>query len=362
MMQTDVLIVGQGICGTQLGWSLHNAGLSFMIIDDRRAGSASRTAAGVINPVTGRRMVKTWMIEDLLAFGKKTYEQMGQEFDRQFISQKNIIDFFLTPQMRLAFLKRFEEDPLFLKIPLDERAWETFFQYELGFGEIEPGYLIDLASLLYCFQQRWRDQRRLIDEKFSIKSLKFYDNRVQYQDIHSRWVIFCDGIESFNNPWFRNLPFAPNKGEALIIEAMDLPHSFLFKKGLNLVPWKENKFWVGSSYAWEFKDDLPTEYFRKKTETVLQEWLKGPFKVLDHLVSVRPATLERRPFVGFHPTQKQMGILNGMGTKGCSLAPYFANQMVESMTGGSSILPEASIHRFENILRKSTPPPAMEAE
>jgi glycine/D-amino acid oxidase-like deaminating enzyme len=73
---------------------------------------------------------------------------------------------------------------------------------------------------------------------------------------------------------------------------------------------------------------------------------------LDHFASVRPATLERRPFVGLHPHFLQLGILNGLGTKGCSLAPYFAKELAQKLSGKGSVNPLADIQRFSKILGK----------
>jgi len=102
----------------------------------------------------------------------------------------------------------------------------------------------------------------------------------------------------------------------------------------------------------EFPDDQPTELFRKQTELLVRSWLKVPFKIVDHKASVRPANIERRPFVGFHPTYKNVGILNGMGTKGCSLAPFFAKQLTDHLNSGNEILAEADIKRFTKILTR----------
>jgi hypothetical protein len=44
-----------------------------------------------------------------------------------------------------------------------------------------------------------------------------------------------------------------------------------------------------------------------------------------------------------------MGIFNGMGTKGCSLAPYLAEQMTGHILHQTPIENEATIDRF-NIL------------
>ena len=138
----------------------------------------------------------------------------------------------------------------------------------------------------------------------------------------------------------------------MIVEAAGFPDDFIFKKGINIVPLKNNLFWIGSSYEWEFENDKPNKIFRERTELILLEWLKVPFKIVEHIASVRPATLERRPFVGFHPVQKNIGILNGMGTKGCSLTPFFANQLVQNIIHQSPIHREADINRFAKILSR----------
>jgi glycine/D-amino acid oxidase-like deaminating enzyme len=182
------------------------------------------------------------------------------------------------------------------------------------------------------------------------------EGHIRYKDITASSIIFCDGIACADNPYFHLLPFAPNKGEIIWIECKDLPQSNIFKNGINLVPWKENIFWVGSSYEWEFEHDLPTEAFRQKTISQLTRWLKIPFTVIDHKASVRPATLERRPFVGFHPVHTSVGILNGMGTKGCSLSPFFAKQLVEHIVHDLPIQSDADILRYKNILSKSNLP------
>jgi hypothetical protein len=41
-----------------------------------------------------------------------------------------------------------------------------------------------------------------------------------------------------------------------------------------------------------------------------------------------------------------------MGTKGYSLAPYFANQLVNHLCFGEKITPEADVSRFRKILTR----------
>jgi glycine/D-amino acid oxidase-like deaminating enzyme len=371
-MTKDVLVIGQGVCGSFLSWWLERAGLSYMVIDEERPTAASRAAAGLINPVTGRRIVKTWMIDELLSFAEKTYASMGKELEANCLRPAKIIDFFPTPQMRLAFLKRLEEDPQYLELPADELDWSSLFNYELGYGMITNCFLADLPTLLPAWRRHLLLQNALEPVRFDLASLVVEKDQIRYKDITASYVIFCDGIESFNSPYFNRLPFAPNKGEALLLEipgwgadsstdpipvvpgsTQSMPLTIpIFKKGMTLAPWKDGLFWVGSSYEWSFSHPDPTDVFRQRTEAFLKHWLKASFRVVDHIASVRPATIERRPFVGFHPKHPTVGILNGMGTKGCSLAPYFAHQLVEHIVDGKPILPEADVRRFTKILSR----------
>ena len=173
---------------------------------------------------------------------------------------------------------------------------------------------------------------------------------MQWKNWNAEKIIFCDGLNSMNNPYFKALPFAPNKGEALIVKIKGLAHTNIYKSNITIVPWKDDLFWVGSSFEWQFQDSLPTESFKEKMIIALDAVLKIPYEVVDHLVGIRPANTERRPFVGLHPEFPHLGICNGMGTKGCSLAPYFTKQLIDHIEQGSLIAPEADVKRFSAIL------------
>lgn len=323
-----------------------------MIIDDAQPGTASKVAAGIINPVTGRRIVKTWMIDDVMPDAVQQYTELGNQLQLTAIEQKNIVDFFPTPQMKLAFDRRYEEDTQYLSRPAEQQQFTPWFNYDFGYGVIEPCYLVNLPQLLPAYRRRLTANNQLLHQTFDITALQVHTDSITYHHITARAIIFCDGVASFKNPWFANLPFAPNKGEALLIEAAGMPTGHIFKKGINWVPWSDNIFWVGSSYEWDFASDQPTDSFRERTLAAVQQWIKAPVRLLEHKASVRPATLERRPFVGFHPLHRAVGIFNGMGTKGCSLGPWFARQLVQHIQQGKPLQPEADIRRFQRILSK----------
>ncbi|HEY4149105.1 MAG TPA: FAD-dependent oxidoreductase [Chitinophagaceae bacterium] len=351
-MQVDYLLIGQGISGTFLSWELQKAGRSVLVIDAAHPRSASKVASGVINPVTGRRIVKTWMIDELMPFAWEAYQSIGRDLQIDCIAQKDIIDCFSTPQMRLSFIDRYEKDRQYLALPTDENDKLDLLYYDFGYGIIHPCYWIDLALLLPAWRNRLLEKDQLLEETFEIGELVVKDDGIQYRDINTRKIIFCDGVAGFTNPFFDRLPYGANKGEALLVEIPGLPDGQIIKKGYSLVPWKENIFWLGSTYLWEFEDTEPTPGFYQFARNWLQLTVKDPFAIVDHLAALRPATLERRPFIGLHPLHPAVGIFNGMGTKGCSLAPYFARQLVNLLVDNTPVQADADVQRFKRILSR----------
>lgn len=292
------------------------------------------------------------MIDQVLAFIVPAYEELGKELGVKAIEPKSIIDFHPTPQMKMAFDERVKENAEFLLQPQDQQQYQDTFNYDFGFGEVDPCYVVNLKAILPAWRKKLLANQQLLEEDFAIEELKQTNNEITYKDITAGKIIFCDGIHSAQNPFFKMLPFALNKGEAILIESAGIPSSNIFKKGMMLTAMENDLYWIGSNYLWEFADDNPSEQFRKQTELLLKNWLKIPFRIVDHKASIRPANIERRPFVGMHPVYKNAGILNGMGAKGCSLAPFFANQLTEHLVAGKEILPEADIRRFSKILMR----------
>lgn len=354
MDSKKIIIVGQGVSGTLFSWFCAQHNLDFIIIDNSLANSPSKTAAGLINPVTGRRVVTVWMDDIILPFAETTYKEIGRQLGIEAISKMDIVDFFPNPFMKESFLKKMSQQAPYISLAKDEQYLNEYFNYEFGTGIIEPAYIVHLQQLLPAWRKHLLSEKKLIEQPFNFNKLHVSADSVQYENIVADLIVFCDGVEGSENPYFHLLPFALNKGEAIIIEAPELPAGHIYKKSMTLAPFGEpGIFWAGTNYIWEFDDNLPTEAFRKSTEQNLNSWLKVPYKILDHKAAVRPATVERRPFVGLHPLYENVGILNGMGTKGCSLAPYFASQLVQHIINQQPLEKEADIARHARILSRT---------
>ena len=114
MKQVDYLLVGQGLAGTLLAHFLQKNGQSVHIIDNAHEGAASKVAAGVINPVTGRRFVKSWMIDDLIPFAKQTYYALTKESGVPFHYETPIVRSLFNSGEETNWLIRSDEEALSL--------------------------------------------------------------------------------------------------------------------------------------------------------------------------------------------------------------------------------------------------------
>src|SRR5436190_10359952 len=91
-MKYDFLIVGQGIAGSLLTWSLANNGKNVFVIDQYNSSSASNIAPGIIHPITGRRIVKTWLADTLIPFAQNVYEEIENHFAAKLFFKINILE------------------------------------------------------------------------------------------------------------------------------------------------------------------------------------------------------------------------------------------------------------------------------
>src|SRR5688500_10511372 len=192
-MKVDFLIIGQGLCGTWLSYYLHKANRSFVVIDNNQPGTSSRIAAGIFNPVTGRRLVKAWMIDELLPSLEKSYAELGNDLNITAISRKNIIDFFPDPFMKESFRQRVLEKYNYLHLSENPFAFQTYFNYEFGYGEIGPAYTVHLETILPAWNKYLKLNNCLMEEEFVLPGLEVFEKEIRYKEIITEKIIFCDG-------------------------------------------------------------------------------------------------------------------------------------------------------------------------
>lgn len=341
----DVIILGQGIAGTLLSWQFKERGLKVMVIDQVKTNTASHVASAVLNPVNGKALWKTKRIEEQLPAAIDTYRQLEKKLDISLLQNIPILLFHQDEMKRDYFQQRQQEIPDELEMEKD--PVEKNFQNDFGVGKIRNSYLLKAHDLLDQWRLCLKKENQLLEEHFDWTALKLENNFIRYHGITARKLICCEGALVKHNPYFKNLSFTRNKGEALILSIPGLARNFMYQKDVRIVPWYEDLFWVGTNQVWDFEDEGPTQEWYRTTEILLNSWLKIPFEITGHIAAERPTVAGQIPFVGFHPEYPQVGILNGMGTRGYSSAPFYAGRMAAMVTGKipAAIIPAGKFHQ-----------------
>lgn len=86
----DAIIIGGGLAGMHLALMMDRAGLDVAVIDRPDPSCASRIAAGIINPITGRRFALSWLYDHLSPVFKEVYRYWEEQWHDRFFFSRNI--------------------------------------------------------------------------------------------------------------------------------------------------------------------------------------------------------------------------------------------------------------------------------
>ncbi|MFN8287637.1 MAG: FAD-dependent oxidoreductase [Chitinophagales bacterium] len=344
----DYLIVGQGIAGSLVAWFLKKENKTFAVIDSGTQGASSTVAAGLINPITGRKYNTTWLAETLLPFAEATYREIGEALGESIYAPIPLYHLFDSVKAQndwsvkcgTAAYNQFlaQQEITYLDKEKVNNAYGSF--------EVSGAARIQALKLNQLVRQWLLKTANLIEERFDYSALQLNGQHISYKGIEARMLIFCEGAGGYQNPFFNFIPYQLAKGEVLIVRIKDFYNDRIIKGEVGIVPWDgEDLFYVGATHHWEFTNALPSERGRKELEDGLQLTIKAPYEVTEHRAAIRPCVTGRRPFIGKHPLHPQLATLNGLGTKGFSLSPYFAKQLISHLEHNSPLMPEINIAR-----------------
>ncbi len=346
--QFDYLIVGQGLAGTLVGHFLEKKGCRAGFVDPGGKDAASRVAAGIINPITGRRYVKSWRVDKLIPFAEQTYRELEARLGDTFFHPRRILRALFNRGEENDWLARSAE-PGYARYILDEPdlgRYAAGAEPAFAYGEVRHSAQVDIGRLTLAYRQRLIAEGRLLSERLDYDALEVEARGVRYRHWQAPALVFCEGSRAVDNPFFNYLPFGGAKGEVLLIRIPEPAFEKILKQRVFIVPLQNGLYWVGATYDWQFEDSAPTPAGRRFLEERLQDLLRVPYEVVDHRAAVRPTVKDRRPFLGRHPDLPALFLFNGLGTKGASLGPFWAHHFVSFLLENSTLDAAVDIRRF----------------
>ncbi len=354
-MTVDFLIVGQGVAGSVLAWILDQRGCSVLLADDPALPSASAVAAGIVNPLTGRKLVHTWKADELFPFLHQFYSDIEKQLAVQFFHPKNIYRPFrsIAEQTDYSALLADPDVQQYVSQSVDNQKYSPYINNSFGGLEVTQAGWVDLTEFVRIIKGYFIRKNQYFEGRFDFSDLIIKGNYAKWKDIDIHKVIFCDGVLARENLFFDWLPYNPVKGQILTATVDNYSISTIVNQGLFILPVRPGLVRIGATYSWHDLDWQTTEDGRAYLENKLADILKVPYQVVAQQAGIRPSTKDRRPFIGMHPTQPALGIFGGMGTKGVSLAPYLAEQFARYLLDGEDLEPEANISRCVSLYHGS---------
>jgi glycine/D-amino acid oxidase-like deaminating enzyme len=342
--RTEHLIIGQGLAGSVLAWTLSAQGSEIRIIDRDEGALCSRVAGGMINPISPRLPTKGWRAEIHFPEAESFYRNIELKSGAAFYHPRPIYRPYKHAEEKErwnanARKKGFDR---FLWPKGPERIPGVRMDPELGAAAFQGAFL-DIPAFLESTAEHFLRQKRLHRESFQPHELVEKKEGWEYKGIRADRVILCQGTGIRDCPFFGQLPLRPNKGEILTLDMPTFPEEFILNRGFYAIPTGHGRVRVGASYDHQDEDPTPTAEKRNELLNRMEEWIDHPYKVLEHRTGFRPTTPDTRPYVGFHPEKKGLAVLNGLGSKGVSLAPYWAKKLTEKLKEGNEEAPDPAV-------------------
>ena len=341
-----------GVAGGSLAKTLIDGGADIVVVNHEDTSSSSNVAAGLLNPITGRKFSLTWeavnVFNKLDAFYSKIQTDHNTTFFHRMpiyricASMRELNDWSAKagePDYSDFVAAGFEPDPAIL-----DAQWGTI-------GTSKGGY-VNIPVYLELIKKELGDRYIAVDSLLKTDEIVVNKSFVEWNGLRAKQLILCEGYLAYQEKFFGHLPFTPMKGEILELDIPGLYRDRILIRSGFIVPFGEDIFLGGATYDWRNVNANPTSEAREQILERLSGYIKLPIEVVGHRAAVRPAIKDRKPVIGTHHSYRNVHLFNGMGSKGTSLSPFLADKLVGFLLGGDKLPEEVDLNRF--IVGKST--------
>jgi glycine/D-amino acid oxidase-like deaminating enzyme len=345
--KVDYIIVGQGLAGSCLALDLINRGKRLVVIDEPSENHSSTVAAGLFNPITGKFLKKSWMAEKLFPALFQFYGEAEKQLNQKFLHSIPIYRPFESIEEQNNWMGKSESPTVktFVKEIHTSAQWPHQVHNPFGGLLIQQCGYLNVNQFMKAVRDFLTANDSFLQGKIRFEELKITDTSVEYGNWEAEKIIFCEGTAVAHNPYFHWVPLRPMKGEVLVIDLLTDPE-VIYNRGVYIVPDQGARHNVGATYQQPPFENEITDAGRAELVSKLNDLVALPYNVVGQKWGIRPTSPDRRPMLGAHPVHKNAVIFNALGTKGVSLAPYFATHLAHWLTHPAEIIKEVNIQRF----------------
>ena len=340
------IIVGYGLAGFSLAVQLMQREEDFCIIDQPR-WSASRSAAGLCNPTVLKRYTLAWKGTEFFSYAKAFYKKIATILDRPHVYEPSTVARIFSHEKETIAWEHASCHPALEPYLSSDTQQElsSVVDTKHGYGFVESIFRVDISQLLDAFKAQLKPGQ-FIEESFQFEDLTLQEKKLQYKHLKAHYIVFCEGYQMHQNPYFKDLPLVGNKGEMLLIKAPQLKLDTILKSSLFVVPLELDYFWVGATYNWKDKTLKTTQEGKQWLEEQLNKLLKVPYEIVSQTARIRPTVIDRKPLLGKHPTHPNLIVYNGLGTRGTLMAPLLSQWLYQYLFEQVPLSEKVDINRF----------------
>lgn len=344
----DFIISGQGIAGSLIAWFLIRCGKKVLVVDPVERNTCSKIAAGLMHPITGRRIVKTWMADTLIPFARKTYTDIEDKTGERFFEDYPILELFNDAGHRNDWAGRSADPDMqaYLGEECSASSLPSGIRSSHGGRWVLNGGWLDTFRFTESMRNYFLRMNVFVQDRLDYDEINFKSDSVEWKGISANLMIDCTGSAAAGNPLFSDLPFNLCKGEIFRLKSEQLPSGMVIHGSTKLIPVGAYDYIAGGTYDFININDKITEDARIKTEEGIRNFTAANYQITAHLAGIRPSTKDRRPIAGRHREHPALFIFNGLGSKGVMLGPWFAARIAEHLTKGTPLQDDIAPYRM----------------
>ena len=343
MSVPDLVIVGGGIVGLTSALAAVRRGLRVTLLDQVRAGAASRTSAGLLAPSIGASA------PEVLAAAIEARDHYPAFLDE--LRDRTEIT---VPLDRHGILELASSDveceALFARAPaaaerLDARALaalEPALASHVGALLHPLDGAVDNVTLMIALDVAVARQPRITRLTDEVSSFDARGNLPAFRSrggtrYAGRRLLLASGAWAGVLPGLpRALPVRPVRGQLMRLEGLPI-HHVTYGAGGYLVP-RGTSLVVGATSEEVAFDSAPTERGLKDLRAIATRAipLLAHANLLEHWAGLRPVSADGLPILGADPTLPALCYACGFSRNGILFAPWAAEQLVPLLLGGAA--------------------------